>query len=221
MLFKARDLLVQAAEIDPTSSSAFWHLATVQSALRDVDAAVVSARHAVELAPADVRAWHLLGLLLTAQEEWEKALEVLELGMVKTQPEADVDGAPMENGNGNGASEPEGVVSHDFANSDTEVSSLSKPPPPTTTSSIIGAKTETLPSPRLLQYQITSVPFMRTSERFEASVQMLLTQLALSERFEGAERANERWPDVFVYFSSYCPSGPPNPSTSEYRNSCI
>lgn len=247
----SRDLLQQATKLDPTSTLAFWHLATVQSSLRDVDAAVVSARQAVELAPNDVRAWHLLGLLLTAQEDWENALQVFELGLLKTQEEliaetdietealaseAGASAAGKANANGTThAEDAEGIETHDFAQSDPTAtngatdplasSSTSRPMRPTlsreSTAPIIGTRSDSIPSPTLLQYPIPSVPFQRTSERFEASVQMLLTQLAVSERYEGAERANERWPDVFSYFSSHCPSGPPPDASSRSGSSVL
>lgn len=208
-LSDARDLLQQAAELDKASASTFWHLATVQSALREVDAAVISARRAVELGSGDVRTWHLLGLLLTSQEDWENALEILELGLVKTQEDMN----PSESVN-ESISKEDGVVSHDFAEETngtfdpTSRPTLSR----TATVSIIGARSEAIPSSALLHYPIPIVPFQSISERFEASVQMLLTQLALSERYEGAEKANERWPEVFAFFSSHCPSGPPESS---------
>jgi len=183
----------------------------VQSSLRDVDAAVVSARQAVELAPGDIRTWHLLGLLLTSQEDRENALEVLELGIIKTQESNANEIANVS------ANEEEGVISRDFAEGSNGM--LDSPStltlPRTALLSVIGARSEAIPSPALLHHPIPSVPFPRISERFEASVQMLLTQLALSERCEGAERANERWPDVFTFFSTHCPSGPPE-SVGEY-----
>lgn len=194
----------------------------------------------MELAPNDVRAWHLLGLLLTAQEEWENALQVFELGLLKTQEdfnaETDIETeAPISEAGisaagatdlneGMTAEDAEGVETHDFAmpepvaaNGTNFSASTSKPVKPVlsreSTAPIIGTRSDTIPSSALLQYPIPPVPFQWTSERFEASIQMLLTQLAVSERYEGAERANERWPDVFSYFSSHCPSGPP-PDTS-------
>ena len=183
----------------------------MQLSLRDVDAAVVSARQAVELAPGDIRTWHLLGLLLTSQEDWENALEVLELGLAKAQDSNANEIAIVS------TSQEAGVASRDIAEESnvtldsSSTAALSR----TAGLSIIRARSEVIPSPALLHYQIPSVPFLRTSERFEASVQILLTQLALSERCEGAERANERWPDVFAFFSAHSPSGPPESSGGE------
>jgi hypothetical protein len=185
----------------------------VQSSLREVDAAVVSARRAVELGPGDVRTWHLLGLLLTSQEDWENALEILELGLVKLQEDLNA----SESVNVSTSKEDGGVVSHDFAEGSNGTSSRPTLSRIATASIIGGARSEVIQSPALLHYPIPSVPFQRISERFEASVQMLLTQLALSERYEGAERANERWPEVFAFFSSHCPSGPPESSGGESR----
>lgn len=223
LLQEARDFLIQSTTLDPASASSFFQLAIVQSELREIDASVVSARQAVELAPGDARTWHLLGMLLASQEEWETALEIMELGFIKTQP-AQIDGSmPMSNESGHaGEGEQEGVVSYDFADSPSLTSRLSEAStirveaPRSTGVYIIGPRAESLSSPRLLQYPIPSIPFMSVRERFEASTQLLMTQLSLSEKYEGTERANERWPDVFLFFSSCCPSGPPSSSHSKF-----
>ncbi|KAF8321267.1 hypothetical protein DL93DRAFT_2073084 [Clavulina sp. PMI_390] len=233
-LTQARDHLLESTTLDPSSPTAFYHLACIQSALRDVDAAVLSARQAVELAPNDARTWHLLGLLLTAQEDWENALQVLELGIVKTHedmalstPDREAE-EPVATGNGEHKQLEPGVDAQDFGASNGSAvaadstpdhsDSLAAPPAIPSASSkslkfIISPKAGILPSPADLHYPIPIVPFMQTHEKFTASIQLLLSQLVLSERYEGAERANERWPDVFAFFSGHCPSGPPDGST--------
>ena len=229
-LQEARDLLQRATTLDPHSASAFWHLATVQSSLRDVDASVLSAKQAVELAPGDVRTWHLLGLMLTAQENWDQALEILDIGLLKTT-EGLVGG---EFGEGPGASDAQSrsgeggakdeVLKQDFA----EPGSIPRPqngsaapPVEKLDGTLLEPRIDTLPSASSFHYIIPSVPFQTTSEKFDASIQLLLTQLALSEKYEGAERANERWPDVFSFFSSHCPSSISSGELSRRTSSII
>jgi hypothetical protein len=59
----------------------------------------------------------------------------------------------------------------------------------------------------MLQYELPSAAFVSKMEKFESSIQILLTQLAIIERVEGAESANEKWPDVFKFFSIHCSYG--------------
>jgi hypothetical protein len=73
---------VSSASINPDTSSPdttteaidpYTHIHSLKQALQ-------SAGQAVEEAPRDVRSWHLLGLLLSAKEDWGGAKEVLERG---------------------------------------------------------------------------------------------------------------------------------------------
>ena len=58
---------------ETTEANPYTHTHSLKQALE-------CAGHAVEGAPRDVRCWHLLGLLLSAKEEWSGAKEVLERG---------------------------------------------------------------------------------------------------------------------------------------------
>lgn len=126
---------------------------------------------------------------------------------------------PSELGTGTGrgsvsgeTSERDGVVAQDFATpssgpQDGEIDTQNEE----SNFPLLQSRVDTLPNPAsLLHYPIPSVPFQTVSEKFDASIQLLLTQLALSEKYEGAERANERWPDVFSFFSRNCPSSSPS-----------
>ncbi|KAF8804168.1 hypothetical protein BYT27DRAFT_7170685 [Phlegmacium glaucopus] len=95
----SHSLLLQSVQTDPTSSG-YYHLAlsyaipggtaaaqeststssNANNANYNLQQAIEYAGLALEADPGDVGYWHLLGLLLTAQERWEQAREVLERG---------------------------------------------------------------------------------------------------------------------------------------------
>ena len=111
----SHSLLLQSVETDPTPSG-YYNLAlsyavpggvaaatqgsTSATSSSNADSnhakynlhqAIQYAGLAVEADPRDVKYWHLLGLLLTAQERWEEAREVLERGADLGVGEADAD----------------------------------------------------------------------------------------------------------------------------------
>ena len=205
--------LQKATKLDPSSSTAFYQLALVQSALRQAGAAVISARTVVELAPKDLRAWHLLALLLTAEEEWDNACQIIEHSISKTEESSEAGPSMIGTGNGyamGSMADSEG----DHADSATPPASTSPEIPTAVSASsdmnfpVIEGRSEKISSPVTLQYGLPSIPFVSKFEKFESSIQLLLTQLAIIERVEGAESANEKWPDVFKFFSTHCSSGP-------------
>ncbi|KAG8875781.1 hypothetical protein FRB97_004721 [Tulasnella sp. 331] len=77
----AIEVLTAATEMYPSDTGTFYQLALAQASTRDVPSAIMSARSAVERQPTELQAWHLLGLLLTAQGDWNGAKTVLQLGM--------------------------------------------------------------------------------------------------------------------------------------------
>ncbi|KAH7100390.1 hypothetical protein BKA62DRAFT_750276 [Auriculariales sp. MPI-PUGE-AT-0066] len=78
-----------------TGPSAAYHralLLSLDGAAKRSDA-VAAAREAVEGAPRDVRVWHLLGLLLAAEGDFNAAREILEIGATACSPPAPEDEA--------------------------------------------------------------------------------------------------------------------------------
>jgi tetratricopeptide (TPR) repeat protein len=92
--------LTAAVQLDDQSSEAHYQLAYLQAEMRDVHAALQSARKAVELEPADVESWHLLVLLLSAQKKYKDALKIAEVAL----NECDNDERGATQGNSSGSS---------------------------------------------------------------------------------------------------------------------
>lgn len=85
--------------LDPTSWQTLYHLAFQLAELRQISPALDKARQAVELsnnlsggAAQNRDAWHLLGLLVAAQKDMKRSLQVLETGMDDDEDEDDDDG---------------------------------------------------------------------------------------------------------------------------------
>lgn len=113
--------------------SGIWHLASVQSSLRDVDPVVCSVHQAAVLVFNDVRAWHLLGFMLATQEEWKNAPQVFELpedagilylfrlailnanGEAEAEPENST-GDGITNGTTTAAADASSIETRDFVN---------------------------------------------------------------------------------------------------------
>ncbi|KAF9509208.1 hypothetical protein BS47DRAFT_1397092 [Hydnum rufescens UP504] len=191
--------IFKAADLDPLSLTAFYQLALAQSALRQVDAAVISARAVLELAPKDT-------------QEWDKASQIIELCMARTEEETEADPARNETVNGYATRSIPGNDGYRATGGAHPASILCETPIANGTTPVIEARSPKIPSAASLQYGLTGTPFVSKIEKFESSIQLLLTQLAIVERVEGAEVANEKWPDVFKFFSTHCLSGPSVPS---------
>ncbi|KAG9082786.1 hypothetical protein FRC06_004860, partial [Ceratobasidium sp. 370] len=204
--------LLESATLDPTSADTFYHLAFIQAEARATSDAVLSARQAVERAPRDVRGWHLLGLLLTAMEDWAGAKVVIELGIanaeeLRTDPQG-------EEGAGQQRSAPDdGVVAKDFGIGTVRSSSPQGVPssefnPPHHAPSIVPSN-GILPASRALH-----VLFGRTDpdaspsrmRAFAAATQIRLTEMAIVERIEGPDGAAGMWPAVFAWYAANAPS---------------
>lgn len=75
-------LLLRSVETFPTPSG-YYHLALSLARpgpAQDLNQATINVGLALEGDPTEIRYWHLLGLLLTASEQWKEAREALEEG---------------------------------------------------------------------------------------------------------------------------------------------
>ncbi|KAG8896450.1 hypothetical protein FRB99_008885 [Tulasnella sp. 403] len=226
----ALEHLKRASTVDPESAGTFYHLAVVQAMSRDIDEAILSARTAVEKNPSEINAWHLLGLLLSAQGDWSGAQAVLELGLSHAE-EADVDDEQV-NGSAtptiDGLPVPQGGLVRDFAyggsqdpappvegllsptslaGSMTPTPNTPIPNPPQPSAEPLLPTTLVLPAAHTLQSPEPDIPRRTNADRFEASLQLRMTQLALTELTEGADVATLKWPEIFAFFSEKAPSG--------------
>jgi hypothetical protein len=185
-----------AASIEtfPTPS-AYYHLAIALARpgpQQDLDQAIASASTAVEGASADIRFWHLLGLLLTANGQWSKARGVFEIAAGIGESEDDV----TEERGGNGINlQAQGFESKTGGASGSGHIGLAVPP--TQPVFLLEIDSEVIPASAALLQPIPDYPSPSRQDMFEYAMQLRMTQLALAEHVEGAEGAALRWVEVF------------------------
>ncbi|QRV95587.1 hypothetical protein RhiJN_23605 [Ceratobasidium sp. AG-Ba] len=208
--------LLESATLDPTSADTFYHLAFTQAEARMTSDAVLSARQAVERAPRDVRGWHLLGLLLTAMEDWQGAKAVIEIGIANAE-EVKIDSPEDAAAGQQGNAAEDGLVVKDFGVGNARSASPQGVPsetnelnPPNHAPSIV-PPTGILPPSRTLHPLFTrSDPDATPSKMhaFAAATQIRLTEMAIIEKIEGPDGAAGMWPSVFAWYAANAPSAP-------------
>ncbi|KAG9047132.1 hypothetical protein FS837_002963 [Tulasnella sp. UAMH 9824] len=224
----ALERLQESVKLDPNAAGTFYHLAIAQAETRDIPEAVLSARAAVEKNPAEIRSWHLLGLLLTAQGDWNGAKAVFELGLAHADDpgpsEGDggtatptIDGLPQSGGllakdfalkGGDGTGEViEGLGTSAASALATPTPERPNPFPEASPAKTLLPTTLILPPSKTLLAPPPDTPRPTTSDKFEASLQLRITQLALTELVDGSDMSNLMWPEIFAFFSDRCPSG--------------
>jgi hypothetical protein len=168
----------------------------------------MSARQAVELAPRDVRGWHLLGLLLTATEDWAGARTVIEIGMANAE---EVQDEPAREATGTSGGD-DGVVVKDFGVDQVRSASPQGiPAQPLPHLPPIVPSTGVLPPSSSLHTvfdRVGTEPDANPSKlrMFAAATQIRLTHMAIVERIEGPDGAAGMWPAVFAWYAAHAPS---------------
>lgn len=171
---------------------------------------------AVELEPDNIRYWHLLGLLLAASEDWRGAREVLEAGaaqddqawaaeLTSSLPDDIPDSITIGRRE---TSSTAGITVTSYASSThPELPSSASEEASTVTERpierqiILDAHRHTLPSAAELLQSLPDHPPPSVTERFEHTLQLRMTQLALTELMEGPEGTEEKWVEVFQWFA--------------------
>ena len=179
---------------------------------QDLDEAITSAGVAAELAPHEIRHWHLLGLLLSAQGQWEKAKGALEFGAGIGEETSE----PDDNG---GSSNTEQGRSQDCltvrpantsvqdsaASSAVDVGTTEYAPSPdclsTFTGSLLDPDATTVPQAATLLQPLPDHPAPSPRDAFEYALQLRLTQMALTEHVEGPEGAERKWVNVYGWIA--------------------
>ncbi|EMD35752.1 hypothetical protein CERSUDRAFT_115699 [Gelatoporia subvermispora B] len=199
--------------------SAHYHLAlayTRPGSSQNLQTAITHARAAVEAEPHEIRYWHLLGLLLSAIEDWTAARAVLEVGAgVGETDDADDNVATQ---NGTPSTDADGIQARDYAAQDSTAPNgngapaingraISPDPKPVTPEpeespkTVIGKDDAQLPPSSALLRPLPERPTASHQEIFEHALQLRMTQLTLVEHVEGPEGAGDRWVEVFQWFS--------------------
>lgn len=167
-------------DIYPTAS-AYYHLAIALSRpgpVQDLSAAIDAAQAAVEGLSQDPRAWHLLGLILSAQGQLDKARGVLafgaQLGDGYDDDEEDDDEESYEQVPSTGEQEIKRLLP-------------------------VGATTFP-PSFELLAETVsTDAPPPSKTDKFAHALQLRMTQLVFAEAVEGPEGSANHYKEVFEW----------------------
>lgn len=178
---------------------------------QNLEDAITSARAAVEGAPNEIRHWHLLGLLLTAQGEWAKAREVLEIGGAINESSSETDESPSDAEAAPEKSEKsapsEGMAASDF---ETEKGTIyvhshngngGVADGTSVHEMILDPNTVTIPPSDPLLHILPDHPVLTPPDAFEYALQLRLTQMALTEHVEGPEGAETKWVGVFGWIA--------------------
>ena len=186
--------LVAATGLDPSSSSAFYHLAFCQAEARSIDAAIVSVRSALNIDSESVQAWHLLALLLTSQNDWTAAQVACETGVrvweSEESAEAKEDISPTPE-----HSDP-AVEAHDFA-----ASIPSQPGPEPSSEALLATDGSLTP------LRTPPPPVNSRSKRLEEVINLRMTLNIIIEKLQGPDIALAKQADLFAFFSARSGSG--------------
>jgi hypothetical protein len=181
----------RAVDTFPTASG-HYHLALALARpgpSKDINQAIEHARLAVEENSTEIRHWHLLGLLLIATDDWKKASGVLDYGAAIGEDKTDGEEDVHTNGvNGND-------TNVDRFTAESPSHSTAANPPLLARDSVEVPESSTLLQP----VPDHSLPSRR--DLFEQSLQLRMTQLALTEYVEGPEGAVDKWLEVFKWVS--------------------
>ncbi|KAG1743800.1 hypothetical protein EDB19DRAFT_1697006 [Suillus lakei] len=185
---------------------------------QNVDEAIISARAAVEDEAEEIRHWHLLGLLLSANGEWEKAVGILEVGADLDESNQDAESPARLNPENTTddivekAPMADGIQAKDFEfdHQHAQVNGHSKLPaahlPPNDADGLtsehkrlLDPQATAIPSSATLLRPLPDHPFPSPRDAFEYALQLRMTQMALAEHIEGPEGAEVRWVNVFAW----------------------
>ncbi|KIJ67164.1 hypothetical protein HYDPIDRAFT_25637 [Hydnomerulius pinastri MD-312] len=202
----------QSVEAFPTPA-AHHQLALALAApgpAQNLEEAVSSASAAVEGEPNEIRHWHLLALLLTAEGQWEKAKGVLEVGVGIGEIPLD-DEEPSDADITQEKSEPEprtnGVEARDFevekgrANGSASNGNGHVADGTSVHEMVLDPDAVAIPPSATLLRPLPDHPSPSPRDVFEYALQLRLTQMALTEHVEGPEGAEGKWVDVYGWIS--------------------
>ena len=212
---KSYNLFRSSVEAYPTALGYFYLALSLARAgsLQDLEQATVYAGQAVEDNSSEVRYWHLLGILLTATEQWKAAAEILERGAalddievpesVDIHPESDRNhylGIPVW----------EQSYRTNLGEADSFAASTARPDDLTATPTqpyrdevyVLERNSQQMPPSSDLLGSIVDQCWPLSFEIVENSLQLRLTQVYLAEAVDGAEAAEQKWIEVFRWISA-------------------
>ncbi|KAL4066373.1 hypothetical protein V8B97DRAFT_1041251 [Scleroderma yunnanense] len=218
----ALDQFIKSVRTYPTPA-AYHHLAlslALPGPSQDLDEAITSAAAAVEYAPHEIRHWHLLGLLLSAQGQWEKAKGALEFGASIGEGTSESDengefsdppnpeqGQPSsQNGIRTNGTGPNKTIMQDPTASLGGDAGMTEYAPSfdgssTFSGSLLDPDATAIPQPATLLQPLPDYPAPSPRDAFEYALQLRLTQMALMEHVEGPEGAESKWVNVYRWIA--------------------
>ncbi|KIK96970.1 hypothetical protein PAXRUDRAFT_137268 [Paxillus rubicundulus Ve08.2h10] len=177
---------------------------------QSLEDAISSARAAVEGAPDEIRHWHLLALLLTAQGQWSKAKGVLEVGAAIGEAPSEIEEHSTDGDTMQDTTAQEGpllisdeVTVRDFERRKVRTNGSASNGNGHVANGtlvhqmILGPDEVTIPPSATLLQPLPEHPNPSSRDVFEYALQLRLTQMALTEHVEGPERAEGKWVGVF------------------------
>ena len=215
-LEKAHILFRTAVETYPMALGYFYLSLSFARAglLQDLQQAIFYAGQAIENDSSEVRYWHLLGILLSAAEQWKAAAEILERGAALDDvegPAPEDDGVVVDNFQVD-QKPPVRMKDYGLLSSDADSSAASTVRPedwsPTPTRMhkeevyLLDGNAQRVPSSSNLLGSIVDRCWPLCMEIFEYSLQLRLTQVAITEAMEGPEGAEQKWVEVFAWIAA-------------------
>lgn len=195
--------LEKSASLEPGSWETRYHLAFQLAELRQISPALDNARKAVELAgPGASRdAWHLLGLLVAAQKDMRKSLQVLETALEEEGDDEDDDGEALSSSRASTAANGTGLLNglSDRLNN--------LPPPVGSVASSTRVSTPgSAPGPASRKSPAASASrnfefFQDQTAQLVSDVQLRMTKNVILEVLEGPEAALLDQQGLLAYFS--------------------
>ncbi|KIP07862.1 hypothetical protein PHLGIDRAFT_70390 [Phlebiopsis gigantea 11061_1 CR5-6] len=212
-LAQSFECFTAAVNTHPTAS-AYHHLALACSRpgpSKDLAVAIEHARAAVEADPNEVRHWHLLGLLLAANGDWQASKQVLELGIGNAEAgliddEAASQGPVQANGIAPNLTIRDFVETVNASEQGVDGPAVNGHTNGVFHETILPPTTTTVPPSSTLLQPLGDRLLSNRQEKFEYALQARMTQLALTELVEGAEAVGDKWLEVFLWFREKRPA---------------
>ena len=198
------ELLLRSVEADPIPSACYHAALALSRPIvdRDLVKAVELCRQAVEAEPKELRYWHLLALLAAKQGEWKQAKGVLEAAIemaevTESQNQTNEDNSIKvhDYGYSNGEKTPT-TASYQAHSQNKDRNSKSCP-----YNTLLDPTAKSIPPASILLQPPLDRPPATLREIFEHTLQLRMTQIAITELTEGPESVEACWLEVFDWYS--------------------
>jgi hypothetical protein len=153
---------------------------------------------ALEADPREIRYWHLLGLLLSIQQKWKDAKEVLERG---AELDEDSDEGSDDDEEEEEEEEAEAESPGSIHLTATSIDIRSSQHLPRSPVYVLPPNPTSIPLSSTLLKSVLEKTLQSKREIYEYSLQLRMTYNALMEIMDGPEGVEERWVEVFGWIA--------------------